>query len=162
MIFAGFDPGSSVFGIGLIEKSGSKLNYIMSEELKFPKTEFNTKMGLLIDKLNQIYLEYDIEESAIEDGFLGKNVSSMNTLSKVRGVVLASAILNNKNLNFYSPREIKTSVTGNGNADKDQVRKGVGMLLGIKNSAEIGYDESDALAVALCHSLMKRKNEIIK
>ncbi|MEN8223462.1 MAG: crossover junction endodeoxyribonuclease RuvC [Acidobacteriota bacterium] len=162
MIFAGFDPGSNIFGIGLIEKKGSKFKYIMSEEIKFPKVQFNTKMEMLIDKITQTYKDFNISESAIEDGFLGKNVSSMNTLSKVRGVVLATAIQNRKELRFYSPREIKISVTGNGNADKDQVRRGVQMLLGIKNLPEIGYDESDALAVALCHSLMKRKNEIIK
>lgn len=160
MIVAGFDPGSNVFGIGVVEKDGSKLKYLMSEELKFPKTEFNIKMGILIGKLSEIFEEYDITETAIEDGFLGKNVSSMNTLSKVRGVVLATALNNRKELRFYSPREIKTSVTGNGNAGKDQVKRGVEMLLSIKNR-EIGYDESDALAVALCHSLMKRKDELI-
>lgn len=161
MIIAGFDPGSNVFGIGIVEKVGSKLKYIMSEELKFPKTDFNDKMGILIEKLSGIFEEIDIFETAIEDGFLGKNVSSMNTLSKVRGVVLATALNNKKELKFYSPREIKTSVTGNGNADKEQVKRGVQMLLGIKN-LKIGYDESDALAVALCHSLMKRKDELIK
>ncbi len=162
MIFAGFDPGSRIFGIGLIEKEGSKFRYIMSEELKFPKVEFNTRMEILINNITRIFKDYNISESAIEDGFLGKNVSSMNTLSKVRGVVLAVAIQNSMELGFYSPREIKIAVTGNGNAGKDQVRKGVQMLLGIKNLPEIGYDESDALAVALCHSLMKRKIEAIK
>jgi len=162
MIFAGFDPGSNVFGIGLIEKEGSKFGYIMSEELKFPKVDFNVKMEILIKSLTQNFKEYNISEAAIEDGFLGKNVSSMNTLSKVRGVVLATAIQNKMGLCFYSPREIKIAVTGNGNAGKDQVRKGVQMLLGIKKLPEIGYDESDALAVALCHSLMKRKFEVIK
>ena len=162
MIFAGFDPGSNVFGIGLIEKEGSKFRYIMSEELKLPKVEFSSKMEILISSITRIFKDYNISESAIEDGFLGKNVSSMNTLSKVRGVVLAIAIQNSMELSFYSPREIKIAVTGNGNAGKDQVRKGVQMLLGIKNLPEIGYDESDALAVALCHSLMKRKIEVMK
>lgn len=160
MIIAGFDPGSNVFGIGIVEKDGPKLKYIMSEELKFPKADFNIKMGILIERLSGIFEEYNINEAAIEDGFLGKNVSSMNTLSKVRGVVLATALNNRKELKFYSPREIKASVTGNGNAGKDQVKRGVEMLLGIKDP-EIGYDESDALAVALCHSLMKRKVELI-
>lgn len=162
MIFAGFDPGSNVFGIGLIEKEGSNFRYIMSEELKFPKVEFNAKMEILINSITRIFKDYNISDSAIEDGFLGKNVSSMNTLSKVRGVVLAIAIQNSVKMSFYSPREIKIAVTGNGNAGKDQVRKGVQMLLGIKNLPEIGYDESDALAVALCHSLMKRKIEVMK
>ena len=129
MIIAGFDPGSTVFGIGVIKKEGSKFNYLMSEELKFPKVDFNIKMEILIDRLSGFFNDHDIDEAAIEDGFLGKNVSSMNTLSKVRGVVLASAVYNRKRLNFYSPREIKSSVTGNGNADKDQVRVGVKMLL---------------------------------
>ncbi len=161
MIIAGFDPGSNVFGIGVVEKTGSKLKFIMSEELKFTKMDFNDKMRILIEKLSGIFEDMDIDETAIEDGFLGKNISSMNTLSKVRGVVLATALNNKKDLKFYSPREIKISVTGNGNADKEQVKRGVQMLLGIKNS-KIGYDESDALAVALCHSLMKRKDELIK
>jgi len=161
MVIAGFDPGSIVFGIGVVEKTGSTLKYIMSEELKFPKTDFNEKMGILIKKLSVIFENFDIDETAIEDGFLGKNVSSMNTLSKVRGVVLATALNNRKGIRFYSPREIKTSVTGNGNADKEQVKRGVQMLLGIRD-LKIGYDESDALAVALCHSLIKRKDELIK
>jgi len=162
MIIAGFDPGTTVFGIGVIEKEGSKFRYMMSEELKFPKVDFNIKMEILIDKLSTFFKDLYVDEAAIEDGFLGKNVSSMNTLSKVRGVVLASAIYHRKKLKFYSPREIKTSVTGNGNADKEQVRGGVKMLLGMKNISGMGYDESDALAVALCHSLMKRRDEIIK
>ncbi len=161
MIIAGFDPGSNVFGIGIVEKVGPKFKYIRSEELKFPKIDFNVKMEMLIEKLSSIFEDLDIGDTAIEDGFLGKNVSSMNTLSKVRGVVLATVLSYKKDLRFYSPREIKTSITGNGNADKGQVKRGVQMLLGIKK-IEIGYDESDALAVALCHSLMKRKDELIK
>ncbi len=161
MRIAGFDPGSKVFGIGVIDKEGSVLKFVMSEELKFTGKDFVDKMAILIERLTQIFKDLKIDETAIEDGFLGKNVSSMNTLSKVRGVVLATAINNKKELAFYSPREIKTSVTGNGNADKEQVQRGVKMLLGIKDH-ELGYDESDALAVALCHSLMKRRDELIR
>jgi len=162
MIIAGFDPGSRLFGIGLIEISGSQFKYVMSEELRFPKVDFNEKMEILIHRISGIFKDHPVSGAAIEDGFLGKNVRSMNTLSKVRGVVLATAIAHKMRLSFYSPREIKTSVTGNGNAGKEQVMKGVRMLLGIPNLPEIGYDETDALAVALCHSLMKNRSDILK
>lgn len=162
MIVAGFDPGSNIFGIGLIEISGSQFKYVMSEELKFPKVDFQDKMEILTHRISGIFKDHPVSGAAIEDGFLGKNVSSMNTLSKVRGVVLAAAITHQTRLSFYSPREIKTSVTGNGNAGKEQVMRGVKMLLGIQNLPEIGYDESDALAVALCHSLMKKRSDYIK
>jgi len=161
MIIAGFDPGSQVFGIGIIQKKGSKFKYIMSEKLKFPKIDFNDKMKMLIPKISELFENFEVNDTVIEDGFLGKNVSSMNTLSKIRGVVLAVAIEKNLKMTFYSPREIKKSVTGNGNADKEQVMRGVKMLLG-EQSLSLSYDESDALAVAICHSMTKRKDELIK
>ncbi len=161
MIIAGLDPGSIVFGIGLIEKKGSKLIYISSEDIIFPNLEFNIKMRLLIEKLTKLFKDFKIDELAIEDGFLGKNVNSMNILSKVRGVALATSLVNGMDMKFYSPRDIKASVTGNGNAGKDQVKKGVELLLNLKDSG-LGFDESDALAVAICHSMKIKKNRLIK
>ncbi len=161
MIIAGFDPGSKVFGIGIIQKKGSDFKYLMSEELKFPNLDFVDKMKILISRISELFETFTIDHTVIEDGFLGKNVSSMNTLSKIRGVVLAVTIEKNLKITFYSPREIKKSVTGNGNADKEQVMRGVKMLLGEQNLS-LSYDESDALAVAICHSMTKRKDELIK
>lgn len=152
MIIAGFDPGSSVFGIGIIKKEKEELSVLFSEELKFPEVEFNVKMKMLIDHIENILKKFKVNEAVIEDGFLGKNVKSMNILSKVRGVVLATLLRKDINLTFYSPREIKSSLTGNGNAGKEQVKKMVSILL---NSGEsnFGFDESDALATAICHSM---------
>jgi len=44
-------------------------------------------------------------------------------------------------------------VTGNGKADKSQVRFMVKKILGIQDEAKIQMDASDALAVALTHGL---------
>ncbi|MEN8152695.1 MAG: crossover junction endodeoxyribonuclease RuvC [Acidobacteriota bacterium] len=159
MIIAGFDPGSSIFGVGIIKKEEGKISLLFSEEIKFPKVEFNLKMKILIDNIKSVLNKFPVTEAAIEDGFLGKNVKSMNILSKVRGVVLATLLLKGIDLAFYSPGEIKSSLTGNGNAGKEQVNKMVKILL---NSGEknFGFDESDALATAICHSM--RLNSIKK
>jgi crossover junction endodeoxyribonuclease RuvC len=161
MIVAGFDPGSNVFGVGIVQKDNTGFSLIMSEEIFLPKTGFSQKMITLMAKLRKILETYHIDEMAIEDGFLGKNVSSMNTLSKVRGVVLATVLDQGKELYFYSPREIKSAVTGNGNARKEQVKKSLEMILKLNNHG-LGLDESDAIASAMCHLMTKRKEELLR
>lgn len=156
MIIAGFDPGSSIFGIGIIKILNNNPDYIFSSEIRLRGSDFNEKMKYLLSELDRIYIDYTPEETAIEEGFLGKNVRSMNILSKIRGVVLAQSLINGKNLTFYSPREIKTSVTGNGNASKEQVNKMIKYIFGLKNR-KIGFDESDALATAYCHYSLAEK-----
>jgi crossover junction endodeoxyribonuclease RuvC len=152
MMVIGFDPGSICFGIGILEKRNNHIRYIHSEEIKFKDREFNRKMKTLWQRLETLYKEFPIHSAAIEEGFLGKNVKSMNILAKVRGVVLGSLIAAGIDLHYYSPRQIKQALTGSGNALKTQVARMVKTLLNI-NEKKLGSDESDALAVAYYHVL---------
>lgn len=152
MMVIGFDPGSVHFGVGILRRISRKIEYVHSEVIMLKGETFNKKMKLLWGCLLDIYGNYSFQSAAIEEGFLGKNVQSMNVLSKVRGVVLGSLVHSGHDLACYSPREIKGAVTGNGNAPKSQVNKMVKILLNIKTK-ELKDDESDALAVAYCHLL---------
>ena len=152
MLVIGFDPGSISFGIGILKKENNKISYIYSEEIKLKEKDFNRKMKTLWQRLKDLYRQFPIDSAAIEEGFLGKNVKSMNILAKVRGVVLGSLIAAGIESNYYSPREIKLALTGSGGALKPQVAKMVKTLLNIKEK-KLGSDESDALAVAYCHLL---------
>ncbi len=67
-----------------------------------------------------------------------------------------AAVHNKIPTNEYSPREIKKSVVGNGAASKEQVFYMVSNLLDLKEE-KMKYDESDALAVALCHAFRIKK-----
>ena len=155
MVVIGFDPGSISFGIGIVEGDKGKIFYIHSEEIKLKDKDFYTKMKSLLKRLDELYASFSINEAAIEEGFLGKNVKTNDVLSKVRGVVLGSLISNDIILRSYSPREIKLALTGNGNAMKSQVNKMIRILLKLKQK-ELGEDEGDALAVAYCHMLSKK------
>jgi len=155
MVVIGFDPGSITFGVGILKKENSKIVYVHSEEIKLSEKQFNQRMKQLWNKLEKIFTTFQIDHAAVEEGFLGKNIQSMNTLAKVRGVILGFLINNGLDCTFYSPREVKLSVTGKGNALKFQVNKMMKILLDVKQK-ELGNDESDALAVAYCH-LMVRK-----
>lgn len=156
MLVIGFDPGSISFGIGIVEKKNSRISYVYSQEIKLKDADFAGKMKTLWNRLDALYKEFPIDEAAIEEGFLGKNVKSMNLLAKVRGVVLASLISRDIGLESYSPSQVKQSLTGSGGAAKSQVAKMVQTLLNIKDK-KLGNDESDALAVAYCHLLNKRQ-----
>lgn len=157
MKIIGFDPGSRFFGIALIEKKGNKIIYLHSEVIRLKEQQFILRLKSLWEKLENFFLENGIKSgteisAAIEDGFIGKNIKSADTLSKIRGFVIASFISRNIEFKTYSPREIKKALTGNGNADKNQIAKMVSTLLNIKTD-NLKDDETDAIAIAYCHAL---------
>ena len=155
MLILGMDPGSISFGIGLVKKDGKHFNYVYSEEIKLAEKDFVSRMQTLWSRLNQMTARFPIDEAAMEEGFLGKNIRSMSLLSMVRGVALASLLQRSVPLSLYSPREVKLALTGYGNADKTQLSKMAALVLGIRDK-KLGLDESDALAVAYCHGVNRR------
>ena len=74
----------------------------------------------------------------------------MLKLGRAQGVAIAAAMRHGLEVTEYSPKKVKQSVTGNGNADKEQVMKMLKTLLSFKESPK-QYDATDALAVAVCH-----------
>ena len=109
------------------------------------------------EKLKEIYHQLqDLIEAyqpgvmAIEAPFYGKNVQAMLKLGRAQGVSIAAAITMGLEIHEYSPKKIKQSVTGNGNAAKEQVAAMLSHILGTPiQSAH--FDATDALACAVCH-----------
>ncbi|MFT5953841.1 MAG: crossover junction endodeoxyribonuclease RuvC, partial [Cyclobacteriaceae bacterium] len=89
-------------------------------------------------------------EVALEAPFFGKNVQSMLKLGRAQGVAMAAALAREIPITEYAPKKIKQSVTGNGNASKEQVAAMIQQLLNIKEIPKL-LDATDALGVALCH-----------
>jgi crossover junction endodeoxyribonuclease RuvC len=155
MLILGMDPGSLRFGIGLVNKEKNHFSYVHSEEIRLKEKDFVERMRTLWTGLNQVIARFPIDEAAMEEGFLGKNIRSMSLLSVVRGVALAALLQRGIPLRMYSPREVKLAMTGYGNAEKTQLAKMASLLLGIRDR-KLGLDESDALAVAYCHGVNRR------
>jgi crossover junction endodeoxyribonuclease RuvC len=74
----------------------------------------------------------------------------MLKLGRAQGVAIAAAMQAKLDVTEYSPKKVKQSITGNGNADKEQVWKMLQQILHIEEKPQY-YDATDALAVALCH-----------
>ena len=152
MIILGVDPGTIVTGYGIIEYTNNKFKRISHGVIKLSSTKSLTeKLEIIYDELNRLLKLYKPDEFVIETAFYGKNVQSVLKIGYARGVSLLAAIHNKVPTNEYSPREIKKAVVGKGAASKQQVNY---MVMTILNSKKIKFkpDESDALAIALCHA----------
>ena len=106
---------------------------------------------IIYAELDSLFKTYKPDEFAIETAFYGKNVQSALKIGYARGVSLLAAIHNNIPASEYSPREVKKAVVGKGGASKDQVNYMVRAILNVKK-IKFKPDESDALAIALCHA----------
>ena len=155
MLILGLDPGSLSFGIGIVKKEKGHFSYVHSETIKLKGRDFFERMGELWERLNDLTAAFPVDQAAMEEGFLGKNIRSLSQLSMVRGLALAALLNRGLALSMYAPRQVKLAMTGYGNADKEQVAKMAALVLNV-GKKKIGLDESDALAVAYCHGVSAR------
>lgn len=150
-IILGIDPGTIIMGYGLIAVKGNHVSVLELGVLKPGKVKDSyKKLQLIFNTVSGLITKYQPDEFAIEAPFFGKNVQSMLKLGRAQGVAIAAAMRHGLDVTEYSPKKVKQSITGNGNADKVQVMKMLQNLLSFKENPK-QYDATDALAVAMCH-----------
>jgi crossover junction endodeoxyribonuclease RuvC len=138
-------------GYGIVAVNGQQLQLLHMNVLKLnPKKDQHTRLELIHRKVAELIVLYKPTTFAIEAPFFGKNVQSMLKLGRAQGVAIAAAIQAGLEVCEYSPKKVKQSITGNGNADKHQVWQMLQRILTIKEVPDF-LDASDALAVAICH-----------
>ena len=151
-IILGIDPGTAVMGFGIISVKKGKMELVSIHELilkKYPNHE--TKLKYIFDRTLSLIDEFHPDEVALEAPFFGKNVQSMLKLGRAQGVAMAASLHRDIPITEYSPKKVKMSITGNGNASKEQVAGMLKSLLNLKEFPTKYLDASDGLAVAVCH-----------
>jgi crossover junction endodeoxyribonuclease RuvC len=152
MIILGVDPGTIFTGYGIIKQNKNNFTYVKNGLIRLPSSkQLSEKLEMIYDELDKVIKIYKPEEFAIETAFYGKNVQSAMKIGYARGVSILAAVHNKIQTSEYSPREIKKSVVGTGAASKEQVGYMVKTILKIED-IKMKFDESDALAVAICHA----------
>ena len=116
------------------------------------------RLKIIYNDMESVIQNYKPKAMSIEGTFFGKNVKSMMMLGHARGMALLGAAQAGIPVYEYSPRKIKQSVTGNGNATKEQVKFMVKNILNLKINS-IPDDASDALAIAICHTKQFRYDD---
>ena len=147
----GIDPGTNLLGYAILEVHGRQL---APKELGVVKmTHLKThqeKLKKIFERLQALIDVHAPSSMAIEAPFFGKNVQAMLKLGRAQGVAIAAGMTKNVPVTEYAPRKIKQSVTGKGNASKEQVQAMLEQILKFP-LADHYLDATDALATALCH-----------
>lgn len=155
-LILGVDPGSSCTGYGVVRGQGDDVRYLSSGTISARRsTSRYDRLKEIYSGIERVIREFEPTHFAIEDVFYSKNPRSALVLGEARGAAILAATLAGLPVYEYSAREVKQSVTGNGAADKSQVSFMLGRILGLSPLPE-STDESDALAVAMCHAFKRR------
>lgn len=139
-------------GYSIISVSGQQMKLVQMSVLKLnARRDHYERLQMIHKKISELINLHQPGYFAIEAPFFGKNVQSMLKLGRAQGVAIAAAMSAGLDVFEYSPKKVKQSITGNGNAGKEQVWKMLQRIVSLP-PAELKYlDASDALAVAVCH-----------
>jgi crossover junction endodeoxyribonuclease RuvC len=156
-IILGIDPGTIVMGYGLLHIRNNVLSPVGIGVIQLGKYDDHAiRLKKIFERTVSIIEEFKPDELAIEAPFFGKNVQSMLKLGRAQGVAIAAALSKNIPVTEYSPKKIKMSITGNGNASKEQVAAMLSQILGLKSEHDY-LDATDALGAALCHYYQNKR-----
>jgi crossover junction endodeoxyribonuclease RuvC len=150
MRILGIDPGLRITGFGVIEQSGSRLQYVTSGCVRSGSGELAARLKVLLDGLAGIIDQHRPEQVVIEKVFVNVNPHSTLQLGQARGSAICAAVIAGLPVAEYTALQIKKAVVGKGHAKKEQVQHMVRRLLALPGDPS--HDAADALACAICHA----------
>jgi crossover junction endodeoxyribonuclease RuvC len=152
----GIDPGSRVMGWGVIDADGWDARFVAHGVVRLPgDAPLHERLKLIASGLSAVIEQQRPTVASVEAVFHAKNARAALVLGHARGVVLLVLAQASLPLFEYAPARVKTSVTGSGRAEKEQVQKALAVQLGLRQ-LPTPLDASDALAVAACHAAEAR------
>ncbi|NOT37085.1 MAG: crossover junction endodeoxyribonuclease RuvC [Saprospiraceae bacterium] len=149
----GIDPGTNILGFGIIELDGFTPKVLDCNVIYLKDYEDQqTKLKEIFLQIQDIVETYQTGILSVELPFYGKNPQSMLKLGRSQGVAIAAGIVMGMDIFEFSAKKIKKSVTGNGNASKEQVAQMICKILNYPLESKY-FDATDALATAYCYSI---------
>lgn len=149
MVILGIDPGFTNTGFGIITLENRKLIILDYGILNFKSSlELPQKIGIFHNFLSEKIEQYKITSIALETPFLGKNAQNFLKLGYLRGIMYLNADAHNLSISEFTPRQVKSAITGFGGAEKDQVARIISRFF--PHIIISKFDTTDAIAVALC------------
>lgn len=150
-VILGIDPGTNIMGYGAIHLVGREMRLLGAGIISMEKLKDQSlKMKRIFEATRDLIKQFNPDEMAIEAPFFGKNVQSMLKLGRAQGIAMAAALTHEIPIFEYAPKKIKLSITGNGNASKEQVASMLQKILRFSDTPKY-LDATDALGAAVCH-----------
>jgi crossover junction endodeoxyribonuclease RuvC len=152
-VVLGVDPGTRAVGLAIVACRGGSTRPTVRSAVTvrtLPDDPAAQRLGQIAEAVRQVIAANRPESVAIERLMWNRNVVSAMEVARASGAILATAAEADLHVEEYGPLEVKLAVTGFGNASKEQVRRGLRMLLGDGQVPE-EPDAADAVAIACCH-----------
>ncbi|MBS1207616.1 MAG: Crossover junction endodeoxyribonuclease RuvC [Proteobacteria bacterium] len=146
----GIDPGLRITGFGVIERIGSKLQYVASGCIRSPDGSLPERLKVILSGVQEVVDTYQPAEAAVEIVFVNVNPQSTLLLGQARGAAICGLVSRNLPVAEYTALQVKQAVVGYGKANKEQVQHMVKRLLLLEGDPQA--DAADALAVAISHA----------
>jgi crossover junction endodeoxyribonuclease RuvC len=149
MKILGVDPGLASTGVVVIEV-GDKLELLHKEVIRTKSSQkIPERLGMIAEGIRKVVDSYAPSLLALETAFVRRDAPKAGlSLGKVLGVILL--VVHEKELEFLepTPRQAKETLTGYGNASKEQMERAVAKSLGLSEPLRPSH-VADAAAVAL-------------
>jgi crossover junction endodeoxyribonuclease RuvC len=150
-VVMGIDPGAANLGFGIVRVEGNRMVALDGGVVETgPELAIERRLERIFSALAELIAWHEPKAMAIEEVYFGKNVRSAMAVGQASGVAMLAAAQRGIACFAYTPQAIKMAVCGSGAADKAQVQRMVGTLLGLPDPPSPDH-AADALAVAICH-----------
>lgn len=160
MIVLGIDPGTATTGFGFIHYQSGRAKILDYGCIKTPSTwSLEQRLQQIWEDLEELINKWQPQSAAVEEIFFSKNVKTAISVAHARGVILQKLYSRGIDSKQYTPSQIKSSICGDGQADKKQIQKMLKILFSLAHEPKQD-DAADALAVALCHAFLNQ-NKLI-
>lgn len=148
MRILGLDPGTGRLGFAVIEIGGRGSTCLACGCLETDKVLLSgARLLQLRDAVEDLITRFRPEQAALETLFFSKNVRTAMAVAEARGMLLTLLADAKVPILEVSPQEVKSGVTGKGNAPKEQVQRMVTVLFRLEKPPKPD-DAADALAIA--------------
>jgi crossover junction endodeoxyribonuclease RuvC len=150
MIVIGIDPGTRHLGWGVLRGEGNRITHLAHGVIDPPPNDSLADRLVHIDReLMAVLAQFQPSVGSVESLFFHKDAQAAAKLGHARGVVLLNLARAGLEVVEYPPARVKSTVAGNGRAEKQQIVRMVRMLLCLDTS--LREDAADALAIALTY-----------
>ena len=152
MVILGIDPGYAIIGWGLIRyERGRYIPVDFGAITTSAGTPFNRRLEMIYDDLSALLTRYTPDAVAVEKLYFQNNQKTAIDVAQARGVTMLALQKQGVPVFEYTPLQVKSAVTGFGQAQKPQVMEMTKRLLRLK-AVPKPDDTADALAIAICHA----------
>jgi crossover junction endodeoxyribonuclease RuvC len=147
----GVDPGLAATGLAAVSETSGRARVLWSDTVRTPSGLAEAlRLRRLAEAVRAAIATHRPQAMAVEAVMWGQNKTSALSVARATGVVLLAAAEAGIPVEEYAPLEVKMSITGIGNAEKDRVRAALIRAHRVEGVPE-QPDAADAVAVALCH-----------